>query len=107
MNTVQFSPDNITCEEGEYATADYLHLLKPIDLIIPADVARRASSDPVMVAIWLNGRISSEAMAGRKSLHIPAYLGLPRVIDALKELGYSVRQERAEGPWRISWEKGA
>ena len=102
MNEVQFNLDDITCEEGEYGIADLS--LKPIDVLIPVDAARRAPTDPVIIALWLRERIADEAIAGRKALHIPAYLGLPKVLDALKELGYAVQQERPGGPWRISWE---
>ena len=102
MDEERLNKDDITCEEGEYGIADLS--LKPVDLIIPADAARRAPTEPIMVALWLRAKIVDEAMAGRKVLHIPAYLGLPEVLDALKELGHEVRQERPGGPWRISWE---
>lgn len=102
MDEERLNKDDITCEEGEYGIADLS--LKPVDLIIPADAASHATTDPLLAALWLRERIVDEAMAGRKVLHIPAYLGLSSVIDALKELGYAVRQERPGGPWRISWE---
>ena len=102
MIEVQFNPDDITCEEGEYTAADLS--LKPIDVLFPADAAKRAPTDPVIIALWLRRRIIEEATSGLRALYIPAYMGLPSVIDALKELGYALQQERPGGPWRISWE---
>lgn len=105
MDGEKLNKDDIICKEGEYETADLS--LKPIDVLFPVDAARRAPTDPVIIALWLRGRIIEEATAGLKALYIPAYMGLPKILDALKELGYTVRQERPDGAWRISWEEGA
>ena len=103
MDEEKLNVDDIACEEGTYNIAD-LTLFRPEDLILAADVARTLPENPLLVAEALNRRIKEEALAGRKTLTIPARIALPKVLDALKELGYAVWQKRPGGPWRISWE---
>ena len=103
MNEGQFDPGNITCEEGEYATADFV-LATLVDLILPADAAKTLSENPILVAEALDRHIREEALAGRKALTIAARIALPKVLDALRNNGYKVAEERPGGPWRISWE---
>lgn len=106
MIETQFNLDDIACKEGEYATADFT-LATLVDSILPADAAKTLPENPLLVAEALDRHIREEALVGRKSLSIAARIALPKVLDALRELGYAVRQERPGGPWRISWEEGA